>query len=163
MGRETRYELADGVIRAMSPPGGPHGPWSWLTDRAGLYDALYGRRPCRAEAEAGMRIDERTMWQTDLAVTCKRPRREILDPSLIVEVLSPSTRTHDLGRKLESTTRRCRASPRSGWSKCAALDPTLAAVTASWIVQDFVGNSLFESAVLATAIELDVIYADSGL
>ena len=40
------------------------------------------------------------MWQADIAVTCQPTGPEIVDPMLVIEVLSPSTRMHDLGRKL---------------------------------------------------------------
>jgi Uma2 family endonuclease len=60
-GTDTRYELADGVVRAMSPPGGPHRTIVGNTSGV-LYNALSRRRPCRGEPEAGLRIDDRTMW-----------------------------------------------------------------------------------------------------
>src|SRR3954452_25315321 len=98
-GTDIRHELANGVIRAMSPPAGPHA--AVMVNAIIVVDgALRDRRPCRALAEAGVRIDEHTMWQADVAVTCKEITRETIDPLLVVEILSPSTRTHDLGRKL---------------------------------------------------------------
>ena len=83
----------------MAPPTGPHR--TIVVNTSGvLYDALQQPSAMPAEAEAGLRINEHTMWQADIAVTCQPAAPEIDDPLLVVEVLSPSTRTHDLGRKL---------------------------------------------------------------
>ena len=42
-GTDTRHELADGVIRAMAPPSGPHR--TIVVNTSGvLYNALRGRR-----------------------------------------------------------------------------------------------------------------------
>ena len=78
-GTDTRHELADGVIRAMAPPSGPHRTIAFNTAGV-IYNALRDRRPCRGEAEAGVRIDAHTMWQADIAVTCQPAAPEIVDP-----------------------------------------------------------------------------------
>jgi Uma2 family endonuclease len=98
-GTDTRYELADGALWAMAPPDAPH---RIIVANATtlIHGGLRGRSPCRPENEAGLRIDDRTMWQADIAVTCQPPARELEMPLLVVEVLSPSTGTHDLSRKL---------------------------------------------------------------
>jgi Uma2 family endonuclease len=62
--------------------------------------------PCRVLGEAGVLLVERgeTWYQVDLAVTCTTPdrsRHHVLDPILLVEVLSPTTEVHDRGCKLE--------------------------------------------------------------
>src|SRR3954447_14269433 len=160
-GTETRHELADGVIRAMPPPSGPHR--TIVVNISGvLYTTLSGRRPCRGEAEAGLRIDDRTMWQADLAVTCAPAAAEIIDPSLVVEVLSPSTRTHDLGRKLvdykslASVTEIWMVDSDRRWAQHWRRDPT------GWLGQDIVGNAAFDSLTLRERVALDLLYADSG-
>lgn len=161
-GTDTRYELDEGVPMAMAPPAGPHGTivanaigicWSRLRDRA----------PCRPHSEAGILISARTRWQADLAVTCQPPAANVEDPSLIVEVLSPSTRTHDLGRKLldyqslpavqeiwliDSERRWLQHWRREG---------------DHWRVQDFVGSSSFPSPTLEGEVPLDELYRNSGL
>jgi Uma2 family endonuclease len=161
-GTDTRHELADGVIRAMSPPAGPH-----ATVMANVivvvHAALRARRPCRPQAEAGVRIDDHTMWQADVAVTCKPTARETLDPLLVVEILSPSTRTHDLGRKLNdyksvaSVQEIWMVDSERRWLQLWRQDGD------QWVAQDLVGGSVFESPVLSTTVELDDLYADSGL
>ena len=68
------------------------------------------RPPCRVLGEAGILITDRsdTYYQADLAVTCAPPdraRQHVLDPVLLVEVLSPSTAVHDRGRRVEDYSR----------------------------------------------------------
>jgi Uma2 family endonuclease len=161
-GTDTRYELADGVIRAMAPPAGPHR--TIVVNVSGtLYNALSGRPPCRGEAEAGLRIDAQTMWQADLAVTCQPAAREIVDPLLVIEVLSPTTRTHDLGQKLVDY----KTLPTVGeiwmvdserrWVQHWRRDQN------SWLGHDFVGSAAFDSTVLQVRVTLDQLYANSGL
>ena len=55
------------------------------------------------EAEAGVWISEEYYWVADLAVTCAPPRNaeQVDDPSLVVEVLSKSTKNYDRGEKFE--------------------------------------------------------------
>ena len=161
-GTDTRYELADGVVRAMAPPAGSHrtivGSSSGI-----LYIALGNRRPCRGEVEAGLRIDAQTMWQADLAVTCQPAAREIADPLLVIEVLSPSTRTHDLGQKLvdyktlPTISEIWMADSERRWVQHWRREQS------GWIGQDFVGSSAFDSPILGTRVTLDQLYADSGL
>lgn len=161
-GTETRYELSDGFVRAMAPPDAVHRiVVANLT--AIIHAALRSRPPCRPENEAGLRIGERTMWQADIAATCHPPSREIAAPMLVVEVLSPSTRTHDLGRKLPdyralATVREIwLADSERRWLQRRERDGE------RWIVQDFVGAGAFHSEALAADVQLDDIYANSGL
>ena len=101
-GTDTRYELADGVIRAMAPPSGA-APDHRRQYVAGVHLQRSERRAGRAVAKPkrGLRIDERTMWQADRRGHLRTgARRRSSIHRLVVEVLSPSTRTHDLGRKL---------------------------------------------------------------
>jgi Uma2 family endonuclease len=103
-GTDTRYELLDGVVIAMAPPAPPHG--ILFARLAGTIDAaLRSRRPCIVQGEAGIvRPDHNdTCYVADLAVTCEPLRAEdrlIRSPVLIVEILSPSTASHDRQRKV---------------------------------------------------------------
>lgn len=163
-GTDTRYELDRGVLVAMSPPATPHG--AIVASAIGVCLArLRGRPPCRPQAEAGIRIADDTQWQADLAVTCAPPSRAaaVETPLLIVEVLSPTTRAHDLGRKLpdyqelpslreiwliDSERRRVQH-----WRR---EDP-------GWRVQDHVASASFASEVLGCEVPLDELYRNSGL
>ena len=161
-GSDTRYELVDGAIRAMAPPGGAHGTIA-ANATVLIHAALRVRRPCRPQSEAGVRISEHVLWQADIAVTCKPPAPEIIEPSLIVEVLSPSTRTNDLGRKLDDY----KALPSVQEIWMIDSERRWAQVwrrgDEGWVGQDFVGSAAFESGVLQGFVPLDEIYADSGL
>jgi Uma2 family endonuclease len=101
-GTDRRYELLDGVPVMMAPPLEAHGE---------LAAALAGeiqtrvRPPCRVISEAGLLIPDRpdTFYVADLAVTCapREPgRRMVVEPVLVVEVLSPSTGQVDRWRKV---------------------------------------------------------------
>lgn len=161
-GTDTRYELADGVIQAMAPPAGAHR--TIVANLAALiHAALRARRPCRPEVEAGLRISDYVMWQADIAVTCQPAAREIVDPLLVVEVLSPSTRSHDLGHKLNdyktlpSVQEIWMVDSERRWLQLWRLEGE------RWLGQDLVRSSTVESSVLGVTVELDEIYADSGL
>jgi Uma2 family endonuclease len=163
-GSDTRYELDRGVPVAMSPPATPHG--AIVANAIGVCLAsLRGRPPCRPQAEAGIRICEDTQWQADLAVTCAPPSRAhaIEAPELIVEVLSPSTRAHDLGRKLPDY--QDLASVREIW----LVDSERRRVQhwrreePGWHVQDHVGAASFASEVPGGEVPLDELYRNSGL
>jgi Uma2 family endonuclease len=103
-GTDTRYELIRGAPVAMAPPARAHGV---LCARlGGLIDAgLRSRRPCTAQAEAGVVPPGRndTFYVADLAVTCRpyeRGEQLVKDPILLVEILSPSTERHDRRTKV---------------------------------------------------------------
>ena len=163
-GTDTRYELADGVVRAMAPPSNAHGT---IGDNAVLTigTALRPRRPCRSQSQAGIRVDHNTWWQADIAARCTpiTPGGEIDQPVLIVEVLSPSTRTHDLGEKLVDY--KTLPSVAEIWM----IDSVRRWIqhwrreASSWIGQDFVGSSVFDSPILATRVTLDEFYDGTGL
>ena len=103
-GTETHYELIGGFPVAMAPPTEAH---SVLVVRliTRIDTALSGRRPCRAQIEAGVIRSERaaSYFVADIAVTCAPldpERQAIKDPILIIEILSPSTERYDRRRKL---------------------------------------------------------------
>jgi Uma2 family endonuclease len=163
-GTDTRHELVDGTIRAMAPPSNVHGT---IVSKAAVLmgSALRAKRPCRSQSEAGVRIDQHTWWQADIAVTCTPvvPGSEIDRPILIAEVLSPSTRVQDLGRKLIDY--KGLPSVREIWM----IDSERRWVQFwrrngdDWIGQDFVGAATFDSGTLGAVVELDELYAESGL
>jgi Uma2 family endonuclease len=104
-GLEGRWELEDGAAYAMAPERYAHGRAKFAVvlalnraiQRAGL--------PCEAVIDSvAVRIGPKTAYQPDAHVYCG-PRasgemREAPNPVVIVEVLSPSTRGRDEGKKL---------------------------------------------------------------
>jgi len=103
-GTETHYELIGGFPMAMAPPAEAH---RMLTVRlvSRIDAALSRRRPCNAQAEAGVIRADRadTYFEADIAATCapnEPGRQAIKEPFLIVEILSPGTERHDRRIKL---------------------------------------------------------------
>ena len=94
-GTDTRYELVDGVLRAMAPGSDAHN--TIVANLAGLiWQHLRHSRPqCRLVMALGVQIRTRAEWNfrvPDLGVTCTPNRAgEVMtpDPILLVEVLSP--------------------------------------------------------------------------
>ena len=95
-GTDTRYELVDGVLRAMAPVSDTHG-----LIHTNLVYALKGHldlnRPgCRVNITPGVQPRLRANWnfrEPDLGVTCapNLPGARMLpDPILLIELLSPS-------------------------------------------------------------------------
>jgi len=104
-GRPGRYELIDGQVIAMSPERVRHAEVkasAYLTLRAAIRSADL---PCRAMPDGiTVRIDDHTAFEPDALVYCGEradPRAiEIPNPVIVVEVVSPGTRSVDQGAKL---------------------------------------------------------------
>lgn len=102
-GTDARYELIQGRPVAMAPGLIGHGR---LVGRAFALLESRLRLPCAPVTEAGIRLrdDDETFLVADVAVSCfRQPANQqwIVDPVLVVEVLSPSTVRHDRGFKLD--------------------------------------------------------------
>ena len=98
-GTDTRYELIDGFPVAMAPPDEAHRILA-LRLGAQIDAALAGRRPCNAQIEPGVVRPDRadSYYVPDIAVTCEPNapgRQAMVDPILIIEILSPSTERND--------------------------------------------------------------------
>ena len=105
---ETRNEYIDGEIAAMTGGTSCH---SLIT--ANLTGELRQRlkpRTCRVySGDLKVRIPESNLYvYPDVSVVCGEPQFEdgerdvLLNPTLIVEVLSPTTESYDRGKKFES-------------------------------------------------------------
>lgn len=103
-GSDQRYELIHGRIVAMAPGSPAH-----ASIAANLVRAL-GRRlslTCRLLSEAGLRLPDRddVFLVPDVMASC-RPHAlgpaSFDAPELIAEILSPSTRDHDMTFKAEA-------------------------------------------------------------
>lgn len=103
-GTDRRHELIHGVPVAMTPP---------LSDHAQIAGNVFGiieravalRRPCRAVQAGGVAIAEGPpgeCYSPDLLLTCEPVAGQHLyaAPRLIVEVLSPGTRSFDKRHKV---------------------------------------------------------------
>ena len=103
-GTDTRYELIDGFPVAMAPPAEAHRILAVrLVSR--IDAALATKRPCNAQIEPGVVRPDRadSYFVPDLAVTCEpnEPGRQaMVEPILVVEILSPRTERSDRRVKL---------------------------------------------------------------
>jgi len=106
MNQPKRYELASGEVVAMSPERAGHARAKALVWRS-LSDALRERAlPCEAFSDGmSVRVDARTVYEPDALVRCGEPvddaAVELNDPIIVVEVVSPSSRSLDVGAKLD--------------------------------------------------------------
>ncbi|GJD33391.1 Uma2 family endonuclease [Methylobacterium aerolatum] len=104
-GRPGRYELIEGQVIAMSPERMRHAEVKFATSRA-LRDGIRkAGLPCRAMPDGmTVRIDDRTAFEPDALVYCGERAAadalEIANPVVVVEVVSPGTRSVDQGVKL---------------------------------------------------------------
>jgi len=96
---EGQWELIDGVAIAMTPsPSGEH-------QQAGmrLANAIYSQlqqqdcHDCFVYYELDWVVDQNTVVRPDLMIVCGKPVAQYLEtaPTLIVEILSPSTQEKD--------------------------------------------------------------------
>lgn len=103
-GTDTRYELLDGVVRAMAPTLRAHGIVQANLARL-IGNALRGG-PCTVQTEAGIssRFRRNTLYIADIAVSCTphtgAGEQDLPDPVLVIEMSSPSTAKHDRDVKL---------------------------------------------------------------
>lgn len=104
-GRPGRYELDAGEIVAMSPQRARHARAKSRINRA-LERALErGNLPCEVFADGmTVRVDKETAYEPDALVQCgayiDEDAVEVADPIIVVEILSPRTRSIDSGEKL---------------------------------------------------------------
>ncbi|MCP4661999.1 MAG: Uma2 family endonuclease [bacterium] len=103
---ETKHEFLDGEIVAMSGASRAHGLIAWNLSgilypqlKTGGYEAFSG------DMRVHIPVTERYTYP-DLVVACGEPQFEdeeldtLLNPTLIVEILSPTTEDKDRGTKL---------------------------------------------------------------
>ena len=102
---EVKHEYDRGRIIAMAGASREHNLIA-LNVASAIHIGLRDR-PCEAYAgDMRVRVEDGRYVYPDVVVACGEPRFEdgevdtLLNPTLIVEVLSPSTEDRDLGRKL---------------------------------------------------------------
>jgi Uma2 family endonuclease len=100
-----RYELVNGRIVTVAPERATHVRAKQRIVRK-LEDAIAASRlPCEAFVDGlAVQVDDATIYEPDVLVRCGSPLHgetlRILDPLIVVEVLSPSSRSRDAGLKL---------------------------------------------------------------
>ena len=161
-GDDTRYELVGGVLVMMNPPKVPHAD---IATNLMLFLAGRLHSPCRVNQAVGVLLDSHddTYMEADLAVSCEARRSgqaHLEAPQLIIEILSPSTKDHDLAHKLprywelpsveeilfvSSTDRAVRHWRREG---------------EEWRMRAVIGKGSVHLGVVKDSIDLDDIYRD---
>jgi len=102
-----RFELDNGIVVAMAPERASHNQ-AKLNVAIALRGAIGERGlPCKVMTGGmAVRIDDRTVYEPDALVRCGPPLPsdaiEVVDPIIVVEVVSPSSRGVDRGVKLAS-------------------------------------------------------------
>lgn len=107
-GTDKRFELDNGVIYMMTGGTEQHA-WVQLNILTWLRAKLRGTG-CRPYGpDMGLRISETDVSHPDIAIYYAQPPRDALrdkkalnDPTVVIEILSPSTATLDQGTKLEA-------------------------------------------------------------
>jgi Uma2 family endonuclease len=161
-GTDRRYELLDGIPVMMAPSLEAHGE---LTLALGAEIRARLRTPCRVIGEAGIIIPQRaeTYYVADLVVTCapREPgRRMVVEPVLVVEVLSPSTGQVDRWRKVADY----RTLPSVQEILVVFSDERRVEVqrrtSDAWRVEDLIGQAEIALSCCEAPIPLDAIYRD---
>lgn len=100
---EGRWEVIDGVPYAMSPLPVPKHQRIAANLTSEFRIALKKCKKCTAYQPLDYKIKEDTIIQPDMLVVCKPINKKYLDfpPSLVVEILSPSTALKDRHTKFE--------------------------------------------------------------
>jgi Uma2 family endonuclease len=91
-----RYEFVDGIVRMMTGGSAAHSVIKTNATNA-LNDALRGG-PCRAYADDLKVVTKVAVMYPDVVVTCRPLAPDddrVSDPTIVVEVLSPTTERHD--------------------------------------------------------------------
>jgi len=103
---EFKSEYFDGEMFAMSGASMRHADLQ-SNLHGELYTAL-GNKDCRVYgSDFRVRVSSRMYTYPDISVVCGKPlladnsRDALLNPVVVIEVLSPSTETHDRGLKLQ--------------------------------------------------------------
>src|ERR687898_2397652 len=161
-GSDRRYELLDGIPVMMAPSLEAHGE---LAAALGAEIRARSRQPCRVIGEAGIVIPDRadTYYVADLAVTCapREPgRRMVVEPVLVVEVLSPSTGQVDGWRKVADY----RTLSSAQELLVAFSDERRVEVqrrtSDGWRVEDLIGKAEISLACCDSPLPLDAVYRD---
>jgi Uma2 family endonuclease len=101
-----RYELVAGEVVAMAPERAAHGRMKGLIYTRLLEAIREASLACEAFPDGmAVRVDDTTRYEPDVMVRCGPPvdddATEVVDPLIVVEVVSPSSRQRDTGSKLE--------------------------------------------------------------
>jgi Uma2 family endonuclease len=95
-----RYEFVDGIVRMMT--GGSAAHSAIKTNATNALNAALRDGPCRAYVDDLKVVTRTAVMYPDVVVTCRPLAPDdgrVADPTVVVEVFSPTTETHDPIRK----------------------------------------------------------------
>jgi Uma2 family endonuclease len=95
-----RYEFVDGILRMMTGGSAAHSAIKLNTAIA--LKAALGSSPCRVDVDDLKVVTETAVMYPDILVICRPIAPDddrVPDPTVVVEVLSPTTERHDRIRK----------------------------------------------------------------
>jgi Uma2 family endonuclease len=162
---DTHYELVRGKLVAMAPASGRH---SVIASKIGAALEAGLERPSYVGANAGVVRPDRddTFYEADLVVSCTPMQADMLmipSPTIVVEVLSPTTADHDRGgklydyRRIESVQEIVLVASEQRhvevWRRRGA----------KWEVEDLIGDATLELVTVGVTMTFATIYADSGV
>jgi Uma2 family endonuclease len=159
-GTDRRYELVRGRVLAMAPPAVAHAV-TVINIAVALRQAV--RPPCYVAGEVGVVLSDRndTWYQADLAVSCTRAaasHQYLIDPVLIVEVLSPSTAAHDRTQKLPDYRRIDSVQEIALVSSQERRVELWRRKDGKWEVEDLIGEAMLQLASIRAEVSLAQIY-----
>lgn len=164
-GTDTRHELVRGKVVAMAPASGRH---SVIVANLGAALAEDLKTPCYVGAMAGVGPPDRddTFYEADLVVSCTPLRTDTLmipQPTIVIEILSPTTADHDRGgkfydyRRIESVQEIALVASEQRhvevWRRRGA----------KWEIEDLIGDAALELETVRITLPFATIYADSGV
>jgi Uma2 family endonuclease len=164
-GTDTRYELVRGKILAMAPPSARH---SVIASRIGGALEAGLKRPCYVGTNAGVIRPDRddTFYEADLVVSCTPLQSDavtIPQPTVVIEVLSPTTAEHDRGSKLYDYRRIASVQEIALVASEQRHVEIWRRRGAKWEVEDLIGDATLELETVAVEIPFAAIYAGSGI
>ena len=161
-GGDARYELVEGQPVMMNPAKLRHLD---VQDNLSRLLLPFLDRPCRLLGNVGVLLDAETdtYLEADMAISCE-PRspdqQHLLEPKLVVEVLSPSTRAHDFTHKLP------RYWDMPSLQEILYISSTERSVRhwrhedQSWIMATVIGKGSVRLVTVEASVDLDEVYRD---
>ena len=164
-GTGTHYELVRGKVVAMAPTSARH---SVIVSNLGAALRAKLKDPCYVGMNAGVIRPDRddTFYEADLVVSrtpLQADMPTIPHPTIVIEILSPTTADHDRGgklydyRRIESVQEIALVASEQRhveiWRRRGA----------KWEVEDLIGDAALELETLGITVTFATIYADSGV
>jgi Uma2 family endonuclease len=164
-GTDTRYELVRGKVVALAPPSAKH---SVIASKIGGALEASLKRPCYVGMNAGVVRPDRddTFYEADLVVSCtplEGDMTTIPQPTVVIEVLSPTTAEHDRGGKLYDYRRIASVQEIALVASEQHHVEVWRRRGAKWEVEDLIGDAVLELEAVGVQIPFAAIYADSGV